>query len=191
MTSTAETVSWRFVGVLSILPPVVAWSVLGVAAVGCVVLVAWSYRRTLVTVEQPRLGLLLGLRLALCLDFPVILAAPTRVERVYEKKDARPLAVVVDRSDSMTAPDNRHHRRMDDALLNWRALEPSTHDAYGAVKTFVFAGSVEGVETLDGKSGVPTGETKFFSALQNILSKAPPGGCGGVITLTDGLDTSA
>jgi len=191
MAADVQTISWAFGGALAGQPPVVAWTVLGGAAVAGVTLVLWSYRRSLVEVTPARRALLCALRSLLWLGLLVILAAPTRVHRSYEQPPAmRPLAVLVDRSASMTTPDNRQRRRVDDALRRWHEMEPAARRAYNRTKTFAFADSVQPAAPGDSPAGIGADQTKFFAAVQRVLADAPAGGWGGVLTLTDGLDTS-
>src|SRR5688572_9611759 len=107
---TAQTLKWTFGGVLAGHPPVVAWSVLGSAAVVGIVLVWWSYHRALITIEPKRRALLCSLRSVLWLALLVVLAAPTKIHQTFEQPVVRPLAVLVDRSASMTTADNRQRR---------------------------------------------------------------------------------
>lgn len=191
MTNSTQTFSWRFGGWLSEQSPAVAWTVLGACAVGGAGLIAWSYRSALAELSPLRRRVLGALRSAVLLTLLVILAAPTRVERIFEVSTAvRPLAVLVDRSGSMTTPDNRQRRRLDDALLRWRELEPLARKTTGPLKTFAFADGFSAIATADTAAALPADQTQLFQALQRTLAAAPAGGWGGVITLTDGLDTS-
>lgn len=191
MTKTTETFSWRFGGGLSELPPAMAWSILGGGAIVGIALIVWSYRSTLAELSPGRRSLLATLRAAVLLTLLVILAAPTRVERIFETGNTRrPIAVLVDRSGSMTTADNRLRRRLDDALLRWRELEPAARKFGGALKTFAFAEGFSGVATIDTAASLGREQTQLFQSLQRVLAEAPPGGWGGVVTLTDGLDTT-
>jgi hypothetical protein len=191
VTTEVPTLSWSFGGLLAGQPPDVAWKILATAAVVGVALVVWSYQRALISVEPKRRVFLCLLRSALWLGLLLVLAAPTRIHRHYDKPaGARPLAVLVDRSSSMTAADNRQRRRLDDALRRWHEMEPAGRNAFGGVNFFTFADGVKAAPTIDAVPTLPPGETKLFSALQGVMAQAPSGGWGGVVTLTDGLDTS-
>ena len=190
MTTSTEVFSWRFGGWLSDQPPQVAWTILGASALVGVGFTLWSYRHALAAIEPGRRAVLCVLRVAVWLALLAILAAPTRVERIFEGGTTRPLAVLVDRSGSMTTPDNRQRRRLDDALLRWRELEPAARSASSVIKHFAFADGFSPVGSVDGAPSLPAGQTHLFSALQRVIAEAPPGGWGGVVTLTDGLDTS-
>jgi uncharacterized membrane protein len=189
MTSTVQTFSWRFGGPLADLPPALAWSILGTLGVAGLVWIIFNYRRTLVTLSPRRRTTLTSLRVALWLVLLLALAGPTRIERTFAQKQTRPLAVVLDRSDSMTAADNRGNRRADDALRRWRAVAPAAQKTFGAPKTFAFAEDFTALASPDDSAPLKTGRTRVFNALQDTLKAAPAGGWGAVILLTDGLDT--
>lgn len=189
MTSTVQTFSWRFGGPLADLPPALAWSILGALGVAGLVWIVFSYRRTLVALAPRRRAALVALRAALWLLILLALAGPTRVERTYAQKQTRPLAVVLDRSDSMTAADNRGARRADDALRRWRAMAPVAQKTFGDPKVFAFADDFTALPSTDAAARLQTGRTRVFRSLQSTLDAAPPGGWGAVVMLTDGLDT--
>jgi uncharacterized membrane protein len=189
MTTTTETFSWRFGGWLAELPTNQAWAILGGAALLGIGFAIWSYRQALIEITPRRRLLLCTLRIAVWVGLLVILAAPTRVQRTFQGQTSRPLAVLVDRSGSMTSPDNRQRRRLDDALLRWRAMEPVARTAFSDVKTFAFAGETKAVPNAEASPTLLTSETRFFASLTQVFAEAPAGGWGGIVTLTDGLDT--
>jgi hypothetical protein len=187
-----EEISWVGAGWLGGQPGEAAWRILaGGVGVGFVIIIV-SYCFTLVTIAPWRRGVLCLLRFALWIALFLILAAPTRIERTYDhpKLATRPLAVLVDRSDSMTALDNRQQRRLDDALGKWRRLEPTARKSFSSVNSFAFAQGVAPVADPTDAGHLPGGRTDLFASLQEVLAKAPTGGWGGVVILTDGLDTS-
>ncbi len=190
MTTSTQEFSWRFGGWLSEQSTTTAWTLLGAGALLGVAFTFWSYRSALAAVESRRRYFLCGLRATVWLTLLLILAAPTRVERTFENNPMRPLAVLVDRSASMTTPDNRQRRRLDDALLRWRTLEPAGRKNLGPPKYFAFADGFQGIATADTAATLPAMQTAFFSSLQRVLAEAPAGGWGGIVTLTDGLDTT-
>ncbi len=190
MTSTVESLSWRFGGPLAGIPPSLAWSLLGAIGVAGAVWIIIGYRRTLVSLTPRRRLALSALRLFVWLLLLVALAGPTHVQRTYAQKETRPLAVLLDRSDSMTAADNRGARRADDALRRWRALAPTALETFGATRVFAFADDFVSLPSIDAPSRLQTGRTRVFGALLRTLAEAPPGGWGGIVVLTDGLDTS-
>lgn len=171
-------------------PEPAAWVILaGAAAVGTAFFI-WSYNRALVEIAPWRRILLCGLRSVLWLGLMLLLAAPTRIHRSFEQPPkARPLAVLVDRSGSMTTPDNRQRRRLDDALVRWHGMERAARAAFGSVQTFAFASDMRPAPTDETSVEIGPGQTRLFSALQGVLAAAPVGGWSGVVTLTDGLDT--
>lgn len=191
MATNAPIITWTFGGPLADQPPVTAWSVLASAAVLGVVFVWWSYHRSLVEITLGRRAILWLLRILPWLGLLVVLAAPTRVRQIYEQPHgARPLAVLVDQSGSMTTPDNRHRRRLDDALRRWRETQPAARTAYSEMKTFAFADDIQPAPLGASAAKVGSEQTRLFAALQHVLAEAPAGGWASVVTLTDGLDTS-
>ena len=193
MPDPVHSLAWRFGGPLILLPPALAWAVLAVVAVLGAAWIIFSYRRTLVSLAPGPRRLLISLRLLLWAGILFALAGPARVERLYAKKETRPLAVLVDQSASMTTPDNRRQRRLDDALRHWRALAPAAESAHGEPKMFAFADSPAptALSAADAEGGLPSGQTRLFASLDHLLATAPPGGWGGIVALTDGLDTVA
>lgn len=192
MTLPAEEISWFEAGGLAGHSGEDAWKILAAGVgVGFAIIVV-SYCFTLVKIAPWRRAVLCGLRFAVWIALFLILAAPTRIERTYDHPTlaTRPLAVLVDRSDSMTALDNRQQRRLDDALVKWHRLEPAAAKAFSAVQSFAFAQGVAPIGAPTETSPLPTGRTDLFNSLQDVLAKAPSGGWGGIVILTDGLDTS-
>jgi hypothetical protein len=191
VTSQTEVIVWTFGGPLARWAPGAAWAVLTVAALSGVAWVIWSYRHGLVALPWRRRAVLCALRGGVWVGLLALLAAPTRVQRTYERPaEQRPLAVLVDRSESMTTPDNRQRRRLDDALRRWRVMETTARAAFGTVRTFEFADGWKALSAMDATGSVPAGETKLFAALREVNERAPEGGWGAVVTLTDGLDTT-
>ncbi|MDF3058144.1 MAG: Threonine dehydrogenase [Rariglobus sp.] len=190
MTSTLQSFSWRFGGPLADLPPLLAWSLLGAAGIAGALWIVLGYRRTLVSLTPRYRAVLSSLRLVLWLLLLIALAGPTRVHQTFAQKETRPLALVVDRSDSMTAADNRGARRADDALRRWRALAPAARKTFGEPRTFAFADEVVPLASPDSDARLKTGRTRVFGSLQHTLAQAPPGGWGAIVVLTDGIDTS-
>jgi uncharacterized membrane protein len=190
MSDTVHSFAWRFGGPLTDLSPVFAWTVLGIIALAGLASIVLGYQRTLVALPRVRRITLTSLRALVWVVLIIALAGPTRVERTYARQEIRPLAVLVDRSDSMTAPDNRGQRRLDDALRRWRSLTPVATKAFGPPRSFAFADTVVAVDAPDRPSPLATEHTRLFKALQSVLDQAPRGGWGGIVLLTDGLDTA-
>lgn len=190
MSDIVQTFAWHFGGPLAGLSAALAWTLLGGLTVLGLVWIVVSYRRTLVLLPPTRRRTLTSLRLLLWLGLMLALAGPTRVERTYAKHETRPLAVLVDRSDSMTTPDNRGQRRLDDALRRWRQIAPAANETFGPPHAFAFAGSSAAVDSTEHTPALDTGTTRLFDSLNDIIAQAPAGGWGGVVLLTDGLDTS-
>jgi len=110
--------SWQFGGWLQRFPPTLAWIILAVAALAGLALIVFLYRRTLHQLPPASRLTLTALRVALLLALLLVLANPSRVERPPrdDSKTERHLAVVVDRSASMDAVDNRNETRLKNAL---------------------------------------------------------------------------
>jgi hypothetical protein len=191
MAADTENVSWLFGGALAGQPPALAWSIVAALAIGAIGYVVWSYRHALVELPPVKRAILSALRLAAGFTLLLILAAPTRVHHSYaQPPGARPLAVLVDESASMAAPDNRARRRLDDALRRWRELQPAARKAHSEVKTFAFASRMQPATPGDAPTGLGAEQTRLFAALRETLAHAPVGGWDSIVTLTDGLDTS-
>jgi uncharacterized membrane protein len=190
MKEVVEDFAWRFGGPLGELPSRAAWGALAaVAAVG-LVWIALSYAKTLVALSRIQRITLTVFRLALLVVIFAALAGPERRARTFGTQEPRPLAVLVDASESMSVPDNRRQRRADDAQRRWLSAEPAAREAFSRVESFVFAEGVKPLAAGEKETGLPTGRTDLFAALQHVLAHAPAGGWGGIVTLTDGLDTS-
>ena len=180
---------WKFGGPLSSLPAETAWAVLGFAAAAGIAWIALSYWHTLLRLSWRRRLLLCTLRAALLSGVLAALSGPTWIERDYVRRAARPLAVLVDQSASMTKPDYRGQQRLDDALRRWRGLATIAERRHGALRGFEFASVVR--ERANGAAAdLGTGQTRLFVAIEDVLNRAPVGGGAGVVTLTDGIDTS-
>lgn len=190
-TTTTHHISWLDAGWLSTQPHASAWTLLAAALLTGVLVVAISYAFALVRVDPFRRAVLIVLRLALLLGLLAILAAPMRVEETYSHPSGpRPLAVLVDQSGSMTAADNRGHRRLDDALQKWQRLQPAAAHTFPAVKSFAFATGMTPLGKPTDRAHLPDSRTDLFASLEHALAHAPTGGWSGIVSLTDGLDTS-
>ena len=100
-------------------------------AVGGAIFIAWSYRRTLRALPPAARIPLTMLRAAITLLVLLCLANPVRVERRPPEPSARDtLAVVVDRSDSMTAADHRGVTRLAAATQLWKQHEAQADKAF-------------------------------------------------------------
>jgi len=191
MSSTEDEITWFTVGGFAGQPAASAELVLILAAVGGLLLVALSYRFALTPLRPGRrLGLGL-LRWAMWCALLALLAGPMRIERTFDHPpEARPLAVLVDRSASMTAADNRDQRRLDNALQVWQRLKPTGNRPVLPIKTFAFATGLVPTTGVDAPAALPDSQTDLFDSLGAVLKEAPKGGWTGLVTLTDGLDNS-
>lgn len=191
MLTTTHDFVWRFGGWLADQPSEIGWGVLVAGALLGIGFVGWSYQTALVSLPLGRRLVLTAMRAVLWMVLLLILAAPTRVERSYQSHRPKPLAVLVDRSGSMVATDNRHRRRIDDALARWREAEPAARASFSEIEAFVFGNNLQPIKSPEAETSIGSDQTKLFGSLQDVLAQAPPGGWGGVLTLTDGLDTVA
>ncbi|MFA7343424.1 MAG: hypothetical protein WC003_03880 [Terrimicrobiaceae bacterium] len=180
---------WQFGGVLRTLPPMAAWGVLWVLAVAGLFLVVRLYRRTMRGLPPFARGVLTVFRAAIVLVILLCLANPVRVERrktAASGNDA--LAVVVDRSASMSTPDYRGSTRLADAVRTWKRHESAAQEAFSKILYRRFSLAPSPAQSFDDavKAGVPGNETHLFSSLRDTLATSPTA----VVCLTDGLDTT-
>src|SRR5215216_3477245 len=200
MTGPGETV-WVFGGPLAHVPAETAWTILAIAAGFCAVFAWVSYRSSVARLGFVPSLCLMALRTGLLLALLLCLANPVRMERETLKPPERAtetppppprLAVVVDRSDSMTLADNRGRSRLDDALTNWRRLEKAAQEYFGETSYFSFAEDLRPARTLEEalKRTGGTSETKLYQSVAQLLKKPAGERPDAVVVLTDGLDTS-
>jgi hypothetical protein len=181
---------WQFGGWLRDVPPAVAWSILGVAALGGLALIVFLYRRTLRRVSEGSRVALTAFRVALLLVVCLLLANPSHVRRPGDdnKKNERHLAVIVDRSASMDSVDNRNETRLQNAVKIWKLHVDEAAKAFDQVDHYRFASRLEKVGSLDEAlhPGAPGPETQLWAALHEAMQDSPAG----IVCITDGLDTS-
>lgn len=194
--------SWAFGGPLADVPPEAGWTLLAVVAALCA-LAAWiSYRHAV-----QRLGLfpalvLTLLRTAVLGLILLCLANPVRIERTTAKAPeplapapAAPpprLAVIVDRSDSMTQPDNRGRSRLDEALSTWRRLAKSAQGHFGPIDYFSVAQDLRPATSLEEASTRQgsTAGTQLYASVSALLKNEKAHRPDAVVILTDGVDNS-
>ncbi len=186
MTPTFE---WQFSGWLRGLPAAEAWGILAFAAVAGLVLVIWLYRRTFRQLRPAARNTLTIFRTVIVLLLLLCLANPARVEK--EKPSApgkRTLAVVVDRSASMSQPDYRRATRLADAVHAWKQHEAEAGATFSDTKFFWFATELHPAASLADavQADEPGPETHLYSALRQTLDTHPDA----IVCLTDGLDTT-
>lgn len=194
--------SVEFGGFLAGWPAEQVWPIMG-AALALVVFLAWlSYRYAVVRLSLPKRIFLVSLRTVMLAALLICLANPVRIEKSTAEPPPPPkrkasgpvgrLAVVVDRSDSMTTPDNRNLTRLDGALATWRRFEPAARPAYSEVNYYSFAADLKPATSLDealARQG-ETGKTCLYSALEELLKKPAEERPNAVVVLTDGVDNS-
>lgn len=185
MTSILE---WQFGGWLRAWPAPAAWGALAVVALAGLWLVFRSYRRTPGSVSPRARIALTVLRGALLLVLLVCLANPTRVTRNSPDKPRRELAVLVDRSASMSQPDHRGATRLADAMRVWKLHEAESAETFAAVNHYRFAAGFERVGNLGDATKALNAEpeTHLYAALHKTLAEKPAA----IVCLTDGLDTT-
>ncbi len=183
-------IEWQFGGWLRDWPVPAAMALLATLGAAGTVYVVWFYRRTLAELTPRARRWLAGLRLTVVLLLLLCLANPERVEKIpLPKTPSRTLTVLVDRSESMSAPDYRGGTRLAAAVRRWRQVEPAAKQSFTRVNYRRFAGDVQSASSLDDaiNTGAPGGETHLFAALRQALAENPAA----IVCLTDGLDTSA
>ena len=188
-----RTIEWQFGG-WSGLPLWLDWSLWALLVVGGIALLAWLYRDTLAALTWRQRAVFAFLRSGFLVCLLLCLAGPTRVIRVYDTdQDARPLAVIVDRSDSMSISDLQGTTRLARALRVWKKVESDALHTFPGLSFFRFSSSFHSAPDLESAATAPesgTGETRLFASLGQALKNAPAGGYSGIATLTDGLDTT-
>lgn len=179
---------WQFGGWLRTWPTAAAWGTLGCVAVVGLWLVFRSYGRTRGKLTPSVRGGLAALRGSLLLLLLACLANPTRVLRQPPESARRELAVLVDRSASMSQPDHRGATRLADAVRLWKLHEAEATNAFTTVTHQRFAAGLDPVGSLDQavKASESGPETHLYAALLKTLA-APPAA---IVCLTDGLDTT-
>lgn len=192
------TSTWVFGGPLADAPAPVAWAILvAVAALGAVA-VGVSYRNSVGQLGSARRVLLMLLRCTLLGTLLFCLANPVRIQRqtrsLPEPSSPPPsrLAVLIDRSDSMTLPDNRGRSRLDDALTHWRRLRAAAEKHFGTTDYFSFAEDLRAAKTLDeaaARSGGTAG-TRLYGTAATLLKQPAGKRPDALVILTDGVDTS-
>ena len=175
------------------LPPALSWSLLVLGALGGIFLAVFLYRDTLRALTPGQRAILIVLRAGFFLSLLLCLAGPSREERVYEaNQPTKPLAVLVDRSGSMTSPGTRSLPRVTSALGVWKRVESDARRAFPEQRYFSFSDSLHAASNLDAAltADDPAGTTHLYDSLAQLMKEAPSGGYAGIVTLTDGLDTT-
>ncbi|MEO5959297.1 MAG: hypothetical protein ABIZ49_14215 [Opitutaceae bacterium] len=196
-----ETNAWAFGGPLADAPPDAGWTLFLVAAALCAIFAWFSYRTSVARLGIAPSALLMLLRTAFLVGLLCCLANPVRIERHVSTPPAPPepppplplrLTVVVDRSDSMTLPDNRGRSRLDDALATWRRLEKTAQTFFGPVQYYSFAEDLRPAATLEealARTG-GTSQTRLYQSISGLLKKPADELPNAIVVLTDGVDTT-
>lgn len=185
-------IEWQLGGWLG-LPPWLLWLLLAAIAAAGVALALWFYSDTLRALTWRQRCILVSLRSAFFILLLLCLASPARVEQTYDSNhDPRPLAVVVDHSASMTTPDPRSATRLANAIRTWKTVEPTALHSFPSLHYFRFSPALTSEPDLESAANAtpPGTDTPLFDSLNQVLKDAPPGGFGGIVCLTDGLDTT-
>ena len=182
-------VEWQFGGWLREWPATTAAIGLAIAAVIGVIYVGWFYRRTLGELRPAIRFFLTALRAGVVLLLLLCLANPVRVSTGNSSSQQGTLAVVVDRSASMSAPDNRGSTRLADAVRLWKPHEATAAKIFSKVSYHRFASELQSASSLDDavKSGSVGAETHLVASLRQALETGPAA----IVCLTDGLDTTS
>ena len=183
-------VEWQFGGWLRDWPATASVTLLAALAAAGIIYVVWFYQRAPRELTPHARWWLTGLRGAVVLLLLLCLANPERVEKTESPKNpACTLAVLVDRSASMTTPDYRGDTRLASALRRWKQVEPAAMHNFSKVNYRRFASEVQSAASLDDavNAGAPGSEAHLFAALRQTLAENPTA----IVCLTDGLDTSA
>jgi hypothetical protein len=180
---------WQFGGWLRTWPTAAAWGTLGCVAVVGLWLVFRSYGRTRSKLTPGVRGGLAAVRGTLLLLLLACLANPTRVLRQPPDSSRRELAVLVDRSASMSQPDHRGATRLADAVRLWKSHEAEAGATFNTVTHHRFAAGFEPAGSFDHavKASESGPETHLYAALHKMLATHPAA----IVCLTDGLDTTA
>ena len=191
-----RTLEWQFGG-CSGLPSWLCWIALLLLAAGGIALAFQFYRHTLRALTWRQRVIFATLRCGFLLSLLLCLAGPARVERVYDAdQDARPLAVIVDRSGSMNVADSLGTTRVSHALRVWKKVEADAIRSFPSLRYFHFSQSLAtspDLETAMTALLMPGDEYASLADFRSTRrsSDAPPGGYGGgIVCLTDGLDTT-
>jgi hypothetical protein len=154
------------------LPPELCWALLAVIAIGGVVLMVWFYRHTLRALTGRQRLMFVTLRSGFFLSLLLCLAGPARVEQVYDSvQDSRPLAVLVDRSGSMSVPDARGATRLSYAVKVWKKVEADAIHSFPGLRYFRFSESTEAVADLESAvTGPEAGtHTHLYDSLNQLM----------------------
>jgi hypothetical protein len=180
---------WQFGGWLRSVAPLTAWAILASAAVAGLALVVWLYRRTLRELPSAARNTLTVFRGVIVLLLLLCLANPSRVEKTTPAENGKKtLAVVVDRSASMSEPDFRRATRLADGVRVWKQHTAEADAAFGKTTCYRFATRLTPAASLDEavQAAEPGPETHLFAALREVLDDGPDA----IVCLTDGLDTT-
>ncbi len=175
------------------LSPGLCWMLFALAVTGAAALTAYFYRYTLRALSWRQRLIFTVLRSGFLLALLICLAGPARVERTYDStRELRPLAVIVDRSASMAIPDSHGTTRLASALRVWKKVEPAALRTFPSLHYYDFSVSLEKASDLESAvTGPQRGDgTDLYDSLDQAMKDAPPGGYGGIVCLTDGLDTT-
>ena len=189
-----QTFEWQL-GQWAGLPVWLSWVALVLVAFSGVVLSGWLYRDTLQKLAFRQRCIFAALRCGFFLSLLLCLAGPSRVERLFDGgTESRPLAVVVDRSASMTTPDGRGQSRLDAAVRTWKESESAAQQNFHRLRYFSFDFSLRPANTFEDAATPSSSDsakaTVLFDSLGKVL-ESNPGGYAGVVCLTDGLDTTS
>ncbi|MGB8352351.1 MAG: hypothetical protein WCD79_00530 [Chthoniobacteraceae bacterium] len=179
----------QFGGGLQTLPEPVAWGLIGLIGVAGFALIVFLYRHTLREITPFKRRVLTTLRIAMLLAVLACLANPALVNHTERKRDVRrKLAVVIDRSASMNALDNRSETRLGNALHIWKQHPDEALQNFDLIDYYRFSTKLDKAAGLDEavQANDPGPETRLYDSLNHVLDDSLEG----IVCLTDGLDTT-
>lgn len=191
---------WEFGGPLTGAPPETVWTLLAIALV-FTALFAWvSYRTAVIRLGAISSLALTALRTAAIAVLLLCLANPVRIERTTHEPPPPPapaapppIAILVDRSASMTTPDERGRTRLAGALATWSRFEQAAGKAFAPLRYYNFTSELLPAENLEAAlpATAKTDQTAVYRAIEAALEKSPADRPGAIVVLTDGVDTTS
>ena len=187
-----QSFEWQFGGWTGF-SPWLGWTLILLVAIAGTALAVWLYRDTLQALKPRQRLTFVLLRCGFFFALLVCLAGPSRVVRTYDSgQETRPLAVVIDHSASMTTADSTGLTRLSAAVRTWKESESAAIRSFPSLRYFGFAGQLAPAKDLEQatQSSDPGMSTALFASLDQVIQSEPSGGYGGIVCLTDGLDTT-
>ena len=156
----------------------------------------WAYHRLLAPLGRGSRWLMTALRVAALVTILLMLLEPVVTSR--QRDQGRPrLAVLLDRSSSMLLDGDRGGRtRADEAAAAWERIQAQLGERF-ELDLFHFTSTLEAQPHPTGAPGevpaaevAPTGATALGDALEAVVLQESHAPLGGILVLTDGVQTS-